>query len=291
MKFFNIEFERQQRIGIQKTDADSLWLVADERFSGGDAMLRVIQSGLRVQDVARLPVEREVRMQDVRIKAPIGRPLRNVWCVGRNYHEHARELSATVFKDNQVDEKGWPIVFTKVPECVVGPYDDVRLPGSHISEQIDYEAELAVVIGRQGKNIQADEAFAHIWGYTIVNDVTARDVQMRHKQWDMGKSFDDFCPMGPCIVAAQALPLGRTTVSGFVNGVQRQKAHTDDMIFGIAEIIETVSRGITLMPGDVIATGTPAGVGMGLMPPQYLKAGDVVRVAVEGIGFIENRFV
>jgi len=291
MKLFNIELENQQRIGIQETDGGTLSLVMDKRFSGSNAMLSLIQSGLTVRDIARLPREHEVRIEDVRIRAPIERPLRSIWCVGRNYHEHARELSATVFKDNKIDEKGWPIVFTKVPECVIGPYDSVRLPDRHISEQIDYEAELAVVIGKQGKNIKAEAAFDHIWGYTIVNDVTARDIQMRHKQWDLGKSFDDFCPMGPCIVTADALPFGKTMVCGFVNGVQRQKAHTNDMIFGIAEIVETVSRGITLRSGDIIATGTPAGVGMGLVPPQYLKAGDVVRVSVDGIGFIENRFV
>lgn len=291
MKIFNIEFNNQQRLAFQKNDGAPLALIDDPKFSGPDAALKLIQSGLSTQDIAQLHVEREVRLDEVSIKAPIARPMRNIWCVGRNYHEHAKELSATVFKDNKADEKAWPIVFTKVPECVVGPYDDVRLPGSDISVEIDYESELAIVIGKRGKNISRAQAFEHIWGYTIVNDVTARDIQMRHKQWDMGKSFDDFCPMGPCIVTADAMPHGKTTVSGFVNGQERQKAHTDNMIFGIAEIIETVSRGITLYPGDIIATGTPAGVGMGMSPPKYLKNGDVVRVQVDGIGHIENKFV
>ena len=291
MKLYSIELENQQRIGIQKTEGGLLSIISDAQFKGADAMLRLVQSGLSLSDIAALPADGEAALEDVRIRAPIQRPLRNIWCVGRNYHEHARELSATVFKDNKADEKAWPIVFTKVPECVVGPYDDVRLPGDSISAQIDYESELAIVIGKEGKNISAAHAFEYIWGYTIVNDVTARDIQMRHKQWDMGKSFDDFCPMGPCILTAAALPQGRTTVSGYVNGAERQSAHTDDLIFGIAEIIETVSRGITLKPGDIIATGTPAGVGMGMSPPQYLKAGDVVRVVVDGIGAIENKFV
>ena len=291
MKIFNFEFEGRQRLGYQVQSGSTLSVIAEARFSGSGAMLRLIQSALAPQEIARLPVERQVRLEEIRLMAPIERPFRNVWCVGRNYHEHAKELSATGFKENRADEKAWPIVFTKVPECVVGPYDAVHLPGTGISEQIDYESELAIVIGKQGKNIDPAQALDHVWGYTIVNDVTARDIQMRHKQWDMGKSFDTFCPMGPCLVTADALPLGKTTVSGLVNGEPRQKAHTDDMIFGLAEIIETVSRGITLYPGDIIATGTPAGVGMGLNPPRYLKAGDVVRVEIEGIGFIENKFV
>jgi 2-keto-4-pentenoate hydratase/2-oxohepta-3-ene-1,7-dioic acid hydratase in catechol pathway len=177
-----------------------------------------------------------------------------------------------------------------VPECVVGPHDEVVLPAG-VSEQIDYESELAVVIGKGGRNISHAEAMGHVYGYTIVNDVTARDVQMRHQQWDLGKSFDTFCPMGPWIVTADELDGTRTRVRGWVNGELRQDGQTTDLIFDIATLIETCSRGITLYPGDVIATGTPAGVGMGMTPPRYLKAGDVVRVEIDGIGAIENRFV
>lgn len=227
---------------------------------------------------------------DVRLLAPLPRPLRNVWCVGRNYHAHAKELSASVFKDNDANPESWPIVFTKVPECVVGPHDAVQLPAG-VSEQIDYEAELAVVIGRGGKNIARADALQHVFGYTIVNDVTARDVQMRHQQWDMGKSFDTFCPMGPWIVTADELDGTLTRVRCWVNGERRQDGSTEQMIFDIPTLIETVSRGITLYPGDVIATGTPAGVGMGLSPPRYLRTGDRVRVEIDGIGSIENAFV
>nr|WP_236589699.1 fumarylacetoacetate hydrolase family protein [Ramlibacter aurantiacus] len=226
----------------------------------------------------------------VRLDAPLPRPRRNLWCVGRNYHAHAKELAASVFKGSNENVMEWPIVFTKVPECVVGPHDPVVLPGAAVSEQIDYEAELAVVIGKGGKNIRKDDAMDHIYGYTIVNDVTARDVQMRHQQWDMGKSFDTFCPMGPWIVTADELDGRRTRVRCWVNGELRQDGPTENMIFDIPTLIETVSRGITLVPGDVIATGTPAGVGMGLQPPRYLRAGDVVRIEVDGIGAIENRF-
>ncbi len=232
----------------------------------------------------RLPVSA------VSLLAPLHRPLRSLLCVGRNYRAHAAELAGSVFKDNAAKEDGWPIVFTKLADCVVGPFDAVRLPGAAVSSQIDYESELAVVIGTGGKNISKARAMQHVFGYTVVNDVTARDVQMRHGQWDLGKSFDTFCPMGPWLVTADELDGSNTRVRGWVNGQLRQDASTRDLIFDIPTLIETCSRGITLHPGDVIATGTPAGVGMGLSPPQWLKNGDVVRVEIDGIGAIENRF-
>jgi 2-keto-4-pentenoate hydratase/2-oxohepta-3-ene-1,7-dioic acid hydratase in catechol pathway len=246
---------------------------------------------------AELPaVTGTVNMHDVRLLAPLPAQRRNLWCVGRNYHAHARELQASVFKDNTKTVDGWPIVFTKVPETVIGPHDDVHLPGAEVSTQIDYEAELLIVIGRGGRNITRAAAMQHVFGYTIVNDVTARDVQMRHAQWDLGKSFDTFCPMGPWIVTADELDASRTGVRCWVTPAGgtpelRQEANTSDLIFDIPTLIETCSRGITLMPGDVIASGTPAGVGMGMTPPRWLAAGDVVRIEIDGIGAIENRFV
>jgi 2-keto-4-pentenoate hydratase/2-oxohepta-3-ene-1,7-dioic acid hydratase in catechol pathway len=237
------------------------------------------------------PTGQGVPLASVQLLAPIPVPRRNVWCVGRNYHAHARELQTSVFKDNDANPEAWPIVFTKVPECVVGPFDNIMLPGAAISEQIDYEAELAVVIGKGGKNITRADAMGHVFGYTVVNDVTARDVQMRHQQWDMGKSFDTFCPMGPWIVTADQLDGTRTRVRCWVNGELRQDGPTDNLIFDIPTLIETISRGITLYPGDIIATGTPAGVGLGMKPPRFLAAGDVVRVEIDGIGAIENQFI
>jgi len=198
-----------------------------------------------------------------------------------------------VFKANQPE--GWPIVFSKVPECVVGPDADVRLPLA-ISQQIDYEAELALVIGRGGRDIARADAMSHVFGYTIVNDVTARDVQMRHAQWHLGKSFDTFCPMGPWIVGADALDGTDTRVRCWVTPAGgaaelRQDARTSDLIFDLPTLVETCSRGITLYPGDIIATGTPAGVGMGFDPPRWLRDGDEVRIEIDGIGTLRNRFV
>jgi 2-keto-4-pentenoate hydratase/2-oxohepta-3-ene-1,7-dioic acid hydratase in catechol pathway len=231
-----------------------------------------------------------VALAEVRLEAPLPHPRRNLFCVGRNYHAHAAELRETVFKDSPKDTQAWPIVFTKVPECVVGPDDEVRLPIA-VSGQVDYEAELAVIIGRGGRDIARADAMGHVFGYTIVNDVTARDVQMRHQQWDLGKSFDTFCPMGPWIVSADELDGTDTRVRCWVNGQPRQDGRTVDLIFDIPTLIETCSRGITLYAGDLIATGTPAGVGMGLSPPVWLRHGDVVRIEIDGIGSLSNRFV
>jgi 2-keto-4-pentenoate hydratase/2-oxohepta-3-ene-1,7-dioic acid hydratase in catechol pathway len=240
----------------------------------------------------RLPATRgaPIAIDAVQLEAPLPRPRRNLFCAGRNYHAHAKELSASVFRNNAPDPNTWPIVFTTVPESVIGPHDAVTLP-TEVSTQIDYEAELTVVIGRGGRNIARADALGHVFGYTIVNDVTARDVQMRHQQWDLGKSFDTFCPMGPWIVTPDELDGGATRVRCWVNGELRQDANTRDLIFDIPALIETCSRGITLHPGDVIATGTAAGVGMGMNPPRWLQTGDVVRIAIDGLGEIENRFV
>ena len=279
-----------RHVGIVSTDGEHITpfqLNAESAQRGALALIEALASGASLPPKATT----SVRISDVKLEAPLPLPRRNLWCVGRNYQAHAKELSASVFKDNDSNPETWPIVFTKVPECVVGPHDEVRLPGADISNQIDYEAELAVVIGKRGKNITRANALDHVFGYTIVNDVTARDVQMRHQQWDMGKSFDTFCPMGPWIVTADALDGTRTRVRCWVNGELRQDGPTENMIFDIPTLIETISRGITLYPGDVIATGTPAGVGMGLKPPRYIQTGDVIRIEIDGIGSIENRFI
>lgn len=228
-------------------------------------------------------------LNEVQIIAPLPRPRRNIFCVGKNYFAHAKEFAGSGFDSSAKsggDIPADPIIFTKVPESVVGPGAAIEMPA--VSTAIDYEAELAVIIGRGGKGIAAKDAMAHVWGYTIVNDITARDWQGRHQQWHMGKSFDTFCPMGPWLVSADELDGTKTRVRCYVNGEERQNASTADLIFDIPKLIETLSAGITLYPGDVIATGTPVGVGIGFKPPKYLQAGDVVRVEIDGIGSLEN---
>ncbi|MDP9932072.1 fumarylacetoacetate hydrolase family protein [Variovorax paradoxus] len=289
MRIATFTSEGHRKVGLVSADGKTvtpLELTQGQADSGVLTLIESLAEGGSLPEAAGPPVN----LIDVVLDAPLPKPRRNLWCVGRNYHAHAKELAASVFKDNAAKTDDWPIVFTKVPECVVGPHDDVLVP-SEVSTQIDYEAELAVVIGKGGKNITRAAAMSHVFGYTVVNDVTARDVQMRHGQWDLGKSFDTFCPMGPWIVTADEFDGTKTRVRCWVNGELRQDGPTENMIFDIPTLIETISRGITLYPGDVIATGTPAGVGMGMSPPRYLCAGDVVRVEIDRLGAIENKFV
>ncbi len=288
MRLATFVWNQQRHVGVVADDGQSvtsLKLETQERLHG---VLAVIDLHLRGEDIIALQGE-VLPIEDVHLEAPIPRPRRNIFCVGRNYHEHARELADSVFKSSSAATASWPIVFSKVPECVVGPNEAIQLPGAEVSTHIDYEAELAVIIGRAGKNIRPEDVADHIFGYTIVNDVTARDVQMRHQQWHLGKSFDTFCPMGPWLVTADAFNAHDTRLQCWVNDELRQDARTRDLIFDIPTLIATCSRGITLQPGDIIATGTPAGVGMGMEPPQYLQAGDKVRIDIEGLGVLENR--
>ena len=289
MRLATFKLNGRRHVGQVSADGTKVTPFALHEAQAASGVLGLVESAARGEPLPQLTAQ-AVAVESLVLEAPIPRPRRNVWCVGRNYHAHAKELSASVFKDNSAKTDEWPIVFTKVPECVVGPHADVQMPVG-VSEQIDYEAELGVVIGKQGKNIRREDALSHVYGYTVINDVTARDVQMRHQQWDMGKSFDTFCPMGPWIVTVDEFDALKSRVRCWVNGEQRQDGPVENMIFDIPSLIETISRGITLYPGDIIATGTPAGVGMGLKPPMFLKAGDVVRVEVEGLGSIENRFV
>ena len=292
MRLATLVHHGQRRVGRLSSDGTEVELFDIDGSRGAQALIE--------RGAAALPaIDGRVALASAALIAPLPQPRRNLWCVGRNYHAHARELRETVFKDNAADPQAtstgsgqaWPIVFTKVPESVVGPGADVHLPGAAVSSQIDYEAELTLIIGLGGKNIARADAMGHVYGYTIVNDVTARDVQMRHAQWDLGKSFDTFCPMGPWIVTADELDGSDTRVRCWVNEELRQDARTSDLIFDIPTLIETCSRGITLLPGDIIATGTAAGVGMGMKPPRWLQHGDVVRIEIDGIGTLQNRFV
>ena len=231
----------------------------------------------------------EVPLGEVALEAPLPRPRRNVFCVGKNYYDHAEEFSKSGFDSSAAagHVPKVPIVFSKVPESVTGPGAPILIDPA-VSTAIDYEVELTIIIGREGRNIPKEKALDHVWGYTIVNDVTARDIQGRHSQWLLGKSQDSFCPMGPWAVTRDEIDLADTPVRTFVNGEKRQDSNTGLLIFDVPTIIAAVSNGITLLPGDVIATGTPAGVGIGFDPPKYLKDGDVVRVEIDGIGSLEN---
>jgi 2-keto-4-pentenoate hydratase/2-oxohepta-3-ene-1,7-dioic acid hydratase in catechol pathway len=288
MKIAAYIYQGQPGVGLVSSDGQSLQPIGvptPERSRGALAVVELLSAGEPLPALgAPVPVSA------VRLTAPLPRPRRNIFCVGKNYHAHAKEFAGSGF-DSSAKSGGdiptVPIVFTKVPESVIAPGATVEIPTA-VSTAIDYEAELAVVIGKGGKGISKAQAMDHVWGYTIVNDVTSRDWQSRHQQWDMGKSFDTFCPMGPWLVSADECDGTRTRVRCWVNGELRQDAPTTDLIFDIPTLIETLSAGITLYPGDVIATGTPVGVGIGFKPPKYLQSGDVVRIEIDGIGVLEN---
>lgn len=281
--------DQQRRVGLVSEDGLTVQTLDVPAQVAELGVLGLIENYGDITELAAVKRGEPVQVSSVQLLAPIPRPRRNIFCVGRNYHAHAKELSGSVFKANNADPAAWPIVFTKVPETVIAHGDDVILPAG-VTEQVDYEAELAIIIGKGGKNISQADALNHVWGYTIVNDVTARDVQMRHQQWDLGKSFDTFCPMGPWAITADAFNAADTRVQCWVNDELRQEGQTRDLIFDLPTLIETCSRGITLYPGDIIATGTPAGVGMGFNPPRYLKSGDRVRITIDGLGTLENAF-
>jgi 2-keto-4-pentenoate hydratase/2-oxohepta-3-ene-1,7-dioic acid hydratase in catechol pathway len=216
----------------------------------------------------------------VRLEAPIPRPARNVFCLGRNYKEHAAERGA--------EAPPHPVYFTKAPETVVAP--GAKVIHHAVTKELDYEVELTVVIGTAGRDIPREQALAHVFGYTIINDVTARDLQKRHGQWFKGKSMDTFCPMGPVLVTADEIPDPQALgVAMRINGESRQSSHTSKMIFPVDECIAVLSQGFTVLPGDVIATGTPEGVGAAL--GKFLKAGDKMEAEVEKIGVLTNKIV
>ena len=228
-------------------------------------------------------------LDSVTLLAPIPRPAKNIFCVGKNYHEHAREFHGSGFDASAKEAiPELPIIFTKAPTSVVAhgdPIDSSLDP----TNSTDYEGELTVEIGKGGRHISRDRAFEHVFGYTIINDVTARTLQHIHRQWFLGKSVDTFCPMGPAIVTADAIPdVRELRLLTTVNGEKRQDAMVSDLIFDVPTLIETISRTMTLEPGDLIATGTCAGVGIGFNPPRFLRKGDRVSVTIEPIGTLEN---
>ena len=287
MKIAAFLHQGQPGVGIVSADLASVQpfeLSAAERILGALPVIERLADGRGLP--ALLPA---IAMSALSLTAPLPKPRRNIFCVGKNYFEHAREFAGSGFDSSAKsggDIPAFPIYFSKVPESVVGPDAAVEMPAA--SSAIDYEAELTVVIGKGGKGISKADALKHVWGYTIINDVTARDWQGRHSQWLLVKSFDTFCPMGPWLVSADELDGTNTRVRCYVNDELRQDAATTDLIFDIPTLIETLSAGITIYPGDLIATGTPVGVGIGFKPPKYLKSGDMLRVEIDGIGALSN---
>ena len=289
MKFATLLLDQRRMVALVDASTDRYWPIASliPGFQGD--MVRLVQEfPMFKQRLA--PRDAGQALGAARILAPIDQPRRNLFCVGKNYHEHAAEFQKSGFDSSSLHGEHAPeapVVFTKPATSIIGPGE--RIPRhADVTSQLDYEAELGVVIGKAGKGISRQHAMEHVFGYTVINDVTARDLQRRHRQWFLGKSLDGFCPMGPHLVTADEIDGGHLDIKTWVNGELRQDSNTSRFIFDIPSMIETLSAGIELQPGDVLATGTPAGVGIGFAPPRFLQSGDVVRIEIEGIGVLEN---
>lgn len=289
MRIATIEVDTKTRVVIVDDTGENYWHVEDILPGFEGDMLDLVEAVSAPADMLKTAGPGQP-LAGRRLLAPMQRTVRNLFLVGKNYHEHAKEFSGSGFDSSAQVVPTAPNVFTKPASTIVGTGADVH---SHpeVTQQMDYEAELAVIIGKGGRGIGKADAYAHVWGYTIVNDVTARDLQKKHGQWFLGKSLDTFCPMGPWIVTADAIDPQNIRIQCWVNGELRQDANTADLIFDIPTLIETISAGIELKPGDIIVTGTPVGVGIGFNPPKFLKAGDEVRISIEGIGTLNNSIV
>ena len=250
-------------------------------------MLALLRGGGALMAKARAlakPEHTTLNLADLTLLSPVPRPGKYL-AMGLNYRKHALEAER---KGVRIPKH--QVWFNKQTTCVNGPFDDVHLP--RVSDKLDYEAELALVIGTRCRHVKAQDAHGVIAGFTIANDVSVRDWQMRAQTWTLGKSFDTHGPLGPALLTPdEVADVENLNVRCFVNGQQRQDANTGDMIYSLGAMIEHLSAAMTLEPGDVLATGTPAGIGSAMEPPQYLKAGDVVRVEIDGLGAIENRVI
>jgi 2-keto-4-pentenoate hydratase/2-oxohepta-3-ene-1,7-dioic acid hydratase in catechol pathway len=294
MRLARILHEGRPVVSLVDAQRASFWPLAEliaglpERIAG-DMVAAIGHFG--VGRAVAAPTASGLPLEGAKLLPPIANPPHNVLCVGKNYRAHAHEFTKSGFDAGASAAEAvpeYPIIFTKAANAIAGPADDIPLwPG--LDAAVDYEAELVVVIGKEGRFIPRERALAHVFGYTIMNDVTARDLQRTHKQWFLGKTIDGFGPTGPWIVTADELDATDLRVTCRVNDKIRQDANTSDLIFDIPGLIETISRSMTLLPGDMIATGTPEGVGIGFNPPQFLKDGDVVEIGISGIGAIRNK--
>lgn len=255
------------------------------------AILDVVEGGsaacaewMAKSDAPRVP------LSSVTLLAPIPEPRRDIFCVGKNYFAHAAEFHSSGFDSSGKEEvPSAPVIFTKATTSVVGTGADVLGSLDH-TDSVDYEGELGVVIGTRAFQVSKDDAMDHVFGYLVVNDVTSRELQRKHNQWVIGKGIDTFCPMGPYLVTADEVSdVTALELETRINGETRQQALVADLIFDIPTLIATMSRTMTLLPGDIIATGTPVGVGIGFRPPRYLKAGDLMEVSISGLGTLSNR--
>ncbi|MCF6136779.1 fumarylacetoacetate hydrolase family protein [Pseudalkalibacillus berkeleyi] len=296
MKFFSGIYQGESMIGVIYTKTNETINLTEASanygvqlpstllacIQMGEEFVRMVHSVLDFVDQETEERPFKIHFEDVQLQAPILRPNKNIFCVGKNYRDHALELGGVE------DIPEVPMFFSKSPTSVIGTNEVIQIP-TDVTTDIDYEGELAVIIGKRGKRIQTEDAYDFVFGYTIVNDVTARDLQSKHKQFLIGKSMDTSCPMGPVIVHKAAIPDPHDLfITTRVNDEVRQQSSTSNMMFTIPELISDLSKVMTLEPGDIIATGTPAGVGKGFNPPKYLKANDRVTIDIDRIGTLMN---
>ncbi len=292
MRFITFEHNKEIKVGIeilgkgivdlQKVDKkipNSL----NEIIKFFDSFKKIIEQSITNQNI-------HYSIDEIKLLAPIPVPIRDIICVGKNYAEHAKEVQRSSYSTLQGKQAvpDQPIIFTKATTSVIGPNEKIELKNDE-TQSTDYEGELGVIIGKRSKNISKLNAFDIIFGYTILNDVTARKLQNNHKQWFIGKSPDTYCPMGPAVITKDEIKdINTVKLQTFVNGEERQVGIVKDMVFDIPTLIETLTKSMTLVEGDIIATGTPSGVGIGFDPPKFLKAGDKVSVKIDPIGTLEN---
>ncbi|WP_046179956.1 fumarylacetoacetate hydrolase family protein [Domibacillus tundrae] len=282
MKWMSFKHDGKEKYGIYLREEQAVAVVSDEN-DAPPTLVAAIEEGQFLESIPN-NLKRLPRVDETTIEwlSPIPRPLKNVMCVGKNYRDHAIEMGG----EASVPEH--PMIFTKAPTAVSAHQAPIPAYES-LTDALDYEGELAVIIGKKGKEIARAEALDYIFGYTVLNDVTARDLQSRHKQFFIGKSLDGTCPMGPWIVSKDEIGDPHIlAIETKVNGETRQKSNTSQFIFPIDEIIHVLSKGMTLEPGDIIATGTPAGVGFAMEPKGTLQAGDTVDITIEGVGTLSN---
>ncbi|XP_059489529.1 fumarylacetoacetate hydrolase domain-containing protein 2 isoform X2 [Neocloeon triangulifer] len=276
-----------QRLGVQLSQDGDIIDVSGVNSSIPNSLVKFLQAGPAHHEKAKRIVaqgQSVVSLSEVKLLPPITRPDKVV-CVGLNYRDHCEEQNKPVPTE--------PVFFSKFSSVIVGPNDDVKYP-KDITKCLDWEVELAVVIGTKGKNIRQGNSMDHVFGFTVAQDITARDWQKGHNggQWLLGKSMDTFCPMGPCVITKEAIPDPHDLVlRSWVNGEQKQQGNSSNLVFKIDFLVSYLSNFVTLLPGDVILTGTPSGVGVFRKPPQYLKPGDVVESEIEGIGRLRNTIV
>lgn len=287
MKIARVEWAGKARLALVDEQKQEAALVGGELASHLNPVLAVIEQGVTADQLNAAVIDR-VPLAQVKFLSPLSAFLRNPFAVGKNYHEHAMEFDKSGFNATSGASAipAYPQIFTKATTSLTGPTDPIRFDPSHTTS-VDYEGEIGVVIGERCRNVSKPDAMGKVFGFIAMNDVTARDLQKNHAQWFLGKSLDTFCPIGPWITTRDEAPADMR-MQTWVNGEQRQDAHISQLIFDVPTLIETMSRAMTLLPGDIIATGTSVGVGIGFTPPRFLRQGDVVRVAITGLGELNN---